>query len=275
MKPAADRRSGSVNTPVGEGIILPEPPMSEDEICRHLRDIRLPFIADEFRRIVNRPEFEESSPKRVLFHLLRTETQRRENNRVSADIKRAEFKYPQASLDISLNDPERRLDQAVISRLVLMEWADDATNVVITGLTGSGKTHLACALGIKAVLNGKKVRYCHAASFNRELQRKELEGALDSAIAKAAKWDILIIDDFGLMKLDIDMCRNLFEVIERRDRRKATIVVSQYPVKSWYDMFQDATYAEALLDRLVQQAIRVDMQGINLRKNPPKIEASL
>lgn len=177
----------------------------------------------------------------------------------------AEFKYPKASFDETLADPERKLSGTDIFWLK-ENFAQAPGNVLITGCTGAGKSWLACALGIAAVHTGKRVRYIRTAKFLRELEQAEAADNTAAAIKEAVKLDVLILDDFGLNRIDLDACRNLFEIIEERDPNKATVIVSQYPVKAWYELFSDATYAEAILDRLVQRARRVDMKGINMRE---------
>ena len=102
---------------------------------------------------------------------------------------------------------------------------------------------------------------------NRTLQKADLENEHLDFLRKLAKTDLLVLDDFGLMDLDPDKCRNLFELIDTREARKSTIVVSQLPVKAWYDLFKDNTYADSCMDRLVHKAYRLEFHGKNMR-NP-------
>lgn len=246
-------------------MIRSEPEDSVSLIRECLITLHMPFVASELLDIRADPEFSRSSPLRILAHLMQTETERRQKNRVTELMNKARFKYPEAHFDATLNDPERKLADTDIFWLK-ESFADEPGNVLITGCTGAGKSWTACALGIAAVQRGKKVRYVRTAQFLRELEQADETGCIGKAVRDAAKLDVLILDDFGLHSIDLNACRNLFEIIEERDPDKATIVVSQYPVKAWYDLFSDATYAEAILDRLVQRAKRVDMKGVNMRE---------
>lgn len=120
---------------------------------------------------------------------------------------------------------------------------------MITGQTGSGKSYMANALAISAFRQFKTVKYCKASQLIDELNRTEALDTYREALAYLVSFDLLLIDDFGLMQLNLNKCRNLFEVLESRDPGRSTMVVSQFPVKAWYDLFQEHTYADACLNR--------------------------
>ena len=138
---------------------------------------------------------------------------------------------------------------------------------MITGQTGSGKSYMANALAISALRQFKTVKYCKASQLIDELNRAEALDTYREALAHLVSFDLLVIDDFGLMDLDLDKCRDFFEVIDSRDNLKSTVIVSQLPVKSWYDLFADNTYADACLDRIIHKAYRLELNGKNMR-NP-------
>ncbi len=125
---------------------------------------------------------------------------------------------------------------------------------MVTGQTGSGKSYMANALCISALRQFKTVRYMRASHLIDELNRAETIGTYRECLSQMAAYDLLAIDDFGLMQLDLNKCRNLFEVLESRDPYKSTMVISQFPVKSWYDLFQEHTYADACLTRLLNNS---------------------
>lgn len=140
---------------------------------------------------------------------------------------------------------------------------------MITGQTGSGKSYMANALAISALRQFKTVKYCKASQFIDELNRAEALDTYREALAHLVSFDLLVIDDFGLMQLDLNKCRNLFEVLESRDPGRSTMVVSQFPVKAWYDLFQEHTYADACLNRLLNNSYRLEMNGKNMRNLTP------
>ena len=161
------------------------------------------------------------------------------------------------------------MDTGTIERLAACDWIDEGKNLLITGSTGSGKTYISNALCISALRLFHTVRYVKASTLIYELEQAQVTGEYLNYTKKLAALDLLVIDDFGLMELDIDKCRNLFEVIDSRDCRHSTMVISQIPVSSWYELFQDNTYADACMDRIIHNAYRLEFNGRNMR-NPSK-----
>ena len=156
----------------------------------------------------------------------------------------------------------------MIERLNECTWIDEAKNLLITGLTSSGKTYLSNALCISAIRQFKSVRYIRANILIGELEQARIKNTYWDYLNKLSKFDLLAIDDFGLMDLDLDKCRDLFEVIDGRDGHRSTVIISQFPVKSWFDMFADNTYADACLARLTdkKRAFRLEMNGKSMRE---------
>ena len=169
----------------------------------------------------------------------------------------------------SLYDPERLLDTRIIEELAKCKWVEEGRNLMVTGQTGSGKSYLANALAICALRQFKTVKYCKASQLIDELNRAEAMDSYREALANLVSFDLLVIDDFGLMQLDLNKCRNLFEVLESRDPGRSTMVVSQFPVKAWYNLFQEHTYADACLNRLLHNSYRLEMNGKNMRDLTP------
>ena len=129
------------------------------------------------------------------------------------------------------------------------------------------KSYLANALCIAALRQFKPAKYIRANTLMNELERARLKSEYLEYVNQLAGFDLLIIDDFGFMELDLDKCRDLFEVIDSRESRKSTMVVSQLPVKAWYELFADSTYADACLNRIIHKAYRLELNGRNMR-NP-------
>lgn len=170
-------------------------------------------------------------------------------------------------MDKSIYEPGRMLDTASIEQLSTCKWIEEGRNLIITGATGAGKSYLANALCTAALRQFKSARYIRANTLMNELDQARIKSTYLDYINHMAKLELLVIDDFGLMELDLDKCRDLLEVIDSRDARKSTMFVSQLPVKSWYELFADSTYADACLDRMVHKAYRLELNGKNMR-NP-------
>ena len=193
----------------------------------------------------------------------------RYNKKFSKLLKEANLRYQDADLDKTIYDPARKLDTATIERLSTCHWIDEGKNLLITGMSSSGKTYLSNALCLSAIRQLKTVRYIRASILMLELEQARLKSEYLEYVTGLSKIDLLTIDDFGLMDLDLDKCRDLFEVVDGRDGRKSTIIISQLPVKSWYDLFKEHTYADACLSRITDRhnSYRLEMNGISMRES--------
>ncbi|MGN8963569.1 ATP-binding protein [Bariatricus sp. HCP28S3_D3] len=149
--------------------------------------------------------------------------------------------------------------------LAKCDWIDEPNNLLMTGGAGAGKTHIACALCITAMHQNRTVKYIRANTLLKESDHARQEGTYFEYSNEMAAYDLMVIDDFGLMDLDIEKCRDLFEIIESRDCRKATIIISQIPVSGGYQLFGDSTYADACLSRMTSKAYRLEFPGRDRR----------
>lgn len=146
-------------------------------------------------------------------------------------------------------------------------YSHEAINISITGPAGTGKTYLANAIGVMAITQFRTVKYARPNLLLNELKNCDLQGTLPSKIQELLKADILIIDDFGMMKMDSDHCRVLFELLESREETLPTIFTSQLPVSRWYQLIEDSTYADACMDRILGNSIRIELKGESRRMN--------
>ena len=160
------------------------------------------------------------------------------------------------------------LDTQTIERLSTCHWIEEGKNLIVTGSSASGKTYLINAFCITAMKQSKSVKYIKANTLMSEMEQARIKSTNLDYLNKLTKLDLLVIDDFGLMDLDLDKCRDLFEVLDTRDGRKSTVVISQFPVSTWFDMFADNTYADACLTRITDKhhTYRLEMNGINMRE---------
>lgn len=153
----------------------------------------------------------------------------------------------------------------MIERLSEGSWINEPNNLLMTGGAVAGKTYIACALCITALRQMKTVKYIRSNYLLQESEHARKEGSYYEYSNKMASYDLLVIDDFGLMDLNIDKCRDLLEIIEARDCRKSTTIISQIPVDKWYQLFGDNTYADACLSRMTAKAYRLHFPGSDRR----------
>jgi DNA replication protein DnaC len=197
--------------------------------------------------------------------LLQAEADKRQENRYERLMKNAGFRY-RASIQEVNADPARGIDKSLIARLAMGDYIKNGEAVIITGAAGCGKSFIASALGHRACSQGYTVSYYNMQKLLLRLKMARLDGSIIKLFEKLAKNDLLIIDDFGLTALQGQQQTDFLEIIEDRHAKNATIIVSQLPVASWFDVIQDAVIADAILDRIVHTAHRFELKGESLRK---------
>ena len=249
-------------------IINPDLRPEEQAVSTRLREMKMSGMAEAFERQVLDPNADLSSFMERITELVNTEWQIRYDKKPNRLLRQAKLRYPQADLDDSIYEADRKLDHASIEKLAACHWIDEGRNPLITGMTSSGKTYLSNALCVSALRKLKTVRYIKASHLMLELEQARMKDTYMDQLALLSKVDLLAIDDFGLMELDLDKCRDLFEVIDGRDGRRSTIIISQFPVKLWFDMFKDDTYADACLSRITDRrhSYRIEMNGRSMRE---------
>lgn len=228
--------------------------------------MKLGGMADQFRKQADDPNIGLETADERIAELIEAEWDLRYNKKLNRFLKKASLRYPAASFDQALYDPERKLDTQSIERLSSCEWIDQRKNLIITGKSSTGKTFIANALAVCAIREFKATRYIKTEYLMNEMRSADVKDALMDVLNKFTSYELLVIDDFGLMNLDPNMCRYLFEVMDSREGKGSTLVVSQLPVSSWYDLFKDDTYADACMERLIRNAYRLEFTGKNMRE---------
>ena len=197
--------------------------------------------------------------------LLQAEDAERENKRSERLLKQAGFRYS-ASLEELNYASVRGIDKQLVAQLAQGDYIRSGTSVLITGATGCGKSYLACALGYSACARGHRVAYYNMQKLLVRCKIARAEGAATKFFDSIRRRDLLIIDDFGLVPVETQHRMDLMEIIEDRHGRAATIIASQLPVASWFEVIGEETIADAILDRLVHTSHRIELKGDSLRK---------
>lgn len=194
----------------------------------------------------------------------------KENRGLALRLKNAQLKISTATLEDLDYRPSRGLKRAQIEQLRACDWINNHRNCLITGPTGTGKTWVACALGHQACRDGYRTIYYYAPKLFRALETAQADGSLISFLKRLARAPLLLVDDLGISSVSGKLYRQFLEILDDRHGQGATIITSQFPVAQWHEVIADPTVADAILDRVVHNAYRLEFGGKSLRdtKNP-------
>ncbi len=236
-----------------------------------MQTMRLQGMYYAFKTSIENMRVENMTIDQFVSWLVDSEWDDRRNRAVERAVKAAGFRYKAnvEEIDFSI---ERGMDRNLILRLAELGFVKEHKDLFITGSTGTGKSYLATALGYQACLTGFKVLYANTARLMGMLKAAKAKGTILLELKKIERMDMLILDDFGLQPFDAQTRGLLLDVIEDRHGKKSTVITSQIPVRDWYDIIGEKTIADAILDRIVHQAIRVELAGESLRKKNLKKE---
>ena len=197
--------------------------------------------------------------------LVDREAAERDTKRLTARLKFAALRQTACVEDVDLRTP-RSIDRAVFARLVVGDWIDRNENLLVTGATGLGKSWIACALGHKACRDNRSVQYQRVPRLFEALALARGDGRYGRLLKTLGRVQLLILDDWGLSVLNPTERRDLLEILDDRHGRASTIVTSQIPVEHWHDIIGDPTLGDAILDRIVHNAHRLQLTGESMRK---------
>ncbi|MBK6990048.1 MAG: ATP-binding protein [Bacteroidetes bacterium] len=205
------------------------------------------------------------TPDEMVGFLVESEWDERHNRKIDRGLKNAKFRY-KANIEDLIFDQKRNLDKNEVHRLADCTFIGKKQNIIITGSTGVGKSYLASALGYQACINGYKIIYSNTSKLISKLKMAKADGSYIREMLRIEKQDLLILDDFGLQPFDAQGRASLMEIVEDRHGKSSLMITSQVPVKQWFDLIGEKTIADAILDRIVHDSIRIELKGESLRK---------
>jgi len=235
------------------------------EILQLMQNLRLGGMRSSYEGLVQAKNSNAVSNDEFINILLQSEWEDREHKKLTRRIQSAGFRYRSFMDEIDYVTP-RGLDRTLLMRLSDVSFVQRSENIIITGATGVGKSYIATALGHQACLMGYRTAYHGAQKLFAKLRMSKADESYFKEMKQIEKQDLLIIDDFGMQALDQNTRMMLMEIIEDRHQDKSTIIASQIPVDKWHEIIGESTIADAILDRLVHTAHRIELKGESLRK---------
>ena len=248
--------------------------MLTQPLVKQLYSLRCTGMADALREQLQTPEAASLSFEERLAFLIERELLLREQRAITGKLRHARLREQACIEDIDYK-ASRGLSKMQINQLVLCHWINNKENLLITGPTGTGKTYLACALAHKACRLRLGVRYIRLPKLFQTMDIAKADGSYAKLLEQIAKIPLLVLDDWGVAPMTDANRRDFLELIDDRYQRTSTLITSQLSVSLWHDSIGDATLGDAILDRLVHNAHRVELTGDSMRKNKAqKLEKS-
>lgn len=240
------------------------------ETLEKMKQLRLWGMYRAFKTSMEADKANGLTADEMISVLINSEWDDRQNRNVERGIRNARFRY-QATIEQLDYGTQRGLDKNLVHRLAEGDFIRKREDLFITGSTGTGKSYLASAIGYQACQLGFKVLYANTTKLMASLKMAKADGSVVKELLKIERQDLLILDDFGIQPLDQQSRASLMDIIEDRHGKRSTIITSQLPVSGWYDIIGEQTVADAILDRIVHQAIRLELTGDSLRKKGKKV----
>lgn len=235
------------------------------ETLEKIKKLRLLGMARAYETSLENDKILKLSADELIKMLVEAEWDDRLNRNIERRMRNAKFRY-QSSIESIDYDADRNLDRNQIMRFAECTFIQKHENIIITGSTGIGKSYLATALGYQACTLGYKVYYANLGKLFSRLKMGKADGSYIREISKIERQDLLILDDFGLLPIDNQNRSALMEIVEDRHKKASMIITSQLPVNCWHEVIGEKTIADAILDRIVHDAHRIELKGESLRK---------
>lgn len=239
--------------------------MIQQTLYEKLLQLRLPAFRSGLQEQASNPQYAELSFEERLLLLVEQECTRRADSRLKRRLKEADFPFRATVPDLDF-DPDRGLDRRQVLELAHSTWIDQALNILVLGATGTGKTFVSSALGHAACQAGYSVRYVRTSRLLLSLERAHKDGSYLTQLRSLTKSSLLIFDDWLRDPVQLSAAQHLLEIFDDRFGKASTLIATQLPVSEWHARFPDPTIADAILDRLVHNAHRLNLEGESQRK---------
>jgi DNA replication protein DnaC len=241
------------------------------ETLEKIKKLKLLGMARAYQTSLENDKLQQLSADELITLLVEAEWDDRLNRNIERRLRNAKFRY-QSSIENIDFGADRNLDRNQMMRFAECTYIRKQENILITGSTGIGKSHIATALGHQACVFGFKVYYANMAKLFSKLKMGKADGSYIREISRIERQDLLILDDFGLLPIDNQNRSALMEIIEDRHKKASMIITSQLPVNRWHEVIGEKTIADAILDRIVHDAHRIELKGESLRKTRVKLK---
>lgn len=241
--------------------------MFDQVTVQKLHEMRLSSMADQFMKQAEDPAFQGISFEDRFGLIVDREWATRKNNRLNKLIRASDLHFKNAAVEDIEYHVDRELDKALITRLSTCNYIQSRKNVLVMGASGTGKTYIACALGIAACRNFFSVRYVRLPDLLIEFAVAKQEGTYRKVMNRLKKINLLILDEWLLIPLDATIAADLLEIIEARHQTTSTIFCSQFNTPGWHQKIGEDTLADAILDRIIHDSYRIFVKGsVSMRK---------
>ena len=231
-----------------------------------LKKLKLKHFLDEWQTIEHQASQENWSYAQFLLALAQGEASRREHNRITRALTEAQLPYGKSWTNFEFDHVPSLNPASIMEFAQTTDWIETASNILVFGPSGTGKTHVSSALGRSMVELGKRVKFVTATALVQQLQLAKLQLELQSALSKLDRYELLIIDDLGYVKKTDVETSVLFELIAHRYERRSIMVTANQPFSQWNEIFTDSMMTVAAIDRLVHHATIIEMQAQSFRK---------
>jgi DNA replication protein DnaC len=240
--------------------------VNNEQTLEKMKKLRLCGMYESLKNALETGLVHDFKADEFIAHLIEAELEDKTNRKIGRLIQNAKFKFIAQIEDIKYG-ADRNLNKSQVLKLSELKWIAEGENIIITGFTGTGKTFLSNALGLRACTNGYTVECINCNTLFYRLKYAKSCGNYMKELEKIIKKDLLILDDFGLEILDKESRISLFEIMEERTDKKSMIISSQIPIENWYDIIGEKTIADAICDRIISNAQFINLEGDSMRKN--------